>query len=178
MFNRTKYCLNFSEIGKKDIPVAGGKGANLGEMYNAGFPVPPGFVISSKAYFDFIDKTSLREKIKTETRALDISNSLNLERAATNIRTAMLAAKMPVDIENQIKDFYIKLSGNKDRFVAVRSSATAEDLPDASFAGQQESYLNVLGWRDVVTKVQHCWASLFSARAIFYRQEKGTTILK
>ncbi|PIS22995.1 phosphoenolpyruvate synthase [candidate division WWE3 bacterium CG08_land_8_20_14_0_20_40_13] len=173
MFNRTKYCLNFSEIGKKDIPVAGGKGANLGEMYNAGFPVPPGFVISSKAYFDFIDKTSLREKIKTETRALDISNSLNLERAATNIRTAMLAAKMPVDIENQIKDFYIKLSGNKDRFVAVRSSATAEDLPDASFAGQQESYLNVLGWRDVVTKVQHCWASLFSARAIFYRQEKG-----
>ena len=65
MFNRTKYCLNFSEIGKKDIPVAGGKGANLGEMYNAGFPVPPGFVISSKAYFDFIDKTSLREKIKS-----------------------------------------------------------------------------------------------------------------
>jgi len=173
MFNKPKYCLNFSEIGKKDIPIAGGKGANLGEMYNAGFPVPPGFVVSSKAYFDFLDKSSLREKIKTETKNLNIQNTDSLEKSAKNIQVAIMEAKIPKEIETQIKDSYIKLSGNKDRFVAVRSSATAEDLPDASFAGQQESYLNVLGWKAVVSKVQHCWASLFSARAIFYRQEQG-----
>jgi len=173
MFGKQKFTLEFSKISKKDIPLAGGKGANLGEMYNAGFPVPPGFVVTSTAYYHFLDKTSLREKIKTETKALDISNSHALETCATNIKTAILKARMPSEIEKQIKDSYIKLSGNKDRFVAVRSSATAEDLPDASFAGQQESYLNVLGWEDVVARVQDCWASLFSARAIFYRQEQG-----
>lgn len=169
MINKTAHVLWFKEIHKEDIPVCGGKGANLGEMINANIPVPNGFVVTATAYFDFVNSTSLKRKLETELNNLDINDSQTLQKVAENIQTAIMAAEMPEDLIKQIKTYYHELCGESDRYVAVRSSATAEDLPDASFAGQQETYLNIKGWQDVVKKVQECWASLFGARAIFYR---------
>jgi pyruvate, water dikinase len=171
MKKSTAPILWFEQVGKKDIPLVGGKGANLGEMYKNGIPVPNGFCVTAHAYYEFVKKTSLKQKMLTELTGLDISDSKKLIQASKNIKTAILAAKMPEDLAKQIKKTYHELSGNSDKPVAVRSSATAEDLPDASFAGQQETYLNVVGYEDVVKHVQKCWASLFEARAIFYRTE-------
>lgn len=173
MNKKTAHVLWFNQVRKTDIPLVGGKGANLGEMVHAKIPVPDGFIVSAKAYYDFIKLTSLKQKIVTELTGLDVNDSKKLQQASKNIKTAILAAKMPEDIAEEIKEAYHKLSGTKDRLVAVRSSATAEDLPDASFAGQQETYLNVKGFKDVVKHVQKCWASLFESRAIFYRTDKG-----
>ncbi|MEK7595168.1 MAG: phosphoenolpyruvate synthase [Patescibacteria group bacterium] len=170
--------LWFKEIRKKDIPTAGGKGANLGEMYSNSVPVPNGFVITAQAYFDFIEATSLRNKILTELSGLEISNSKALIDASDKIKTAILAAEMPSSLKDEIKNYYHELCGEFDREVAVRSSATAEDLPDASFAGQQETYLNIIGYEEVVKAVQRCWASLFESRAIFYRTDKGYNHMK
>ncbi len=167
-----KTILWFDEVSKRDIPLVGGKGANLGEMINIGIPVPPGFLVTAAAYFDFIKKSSLKAKLKTELKNLDVHNPKKLKRASQRIRSAILAAKMPKQTAEEIKEAYLKLSGTHDERVAVRSSATAEDLPDASFAGQQQTFLNTLGTKDVVKAVQKCWASLFTARAIFYREEK------
>ncbi len=166
-----KTILWFEEIFKKDIPLVGGKGANLGEMFNSGIPVPPGFVVSAAAYFDFVKKTSLKAKLETELKGLDVHDSKKLRRASQRIQSAILAAKMPDKTAAEIGEAYQKLSGTHDEPVAVRSSATAEDLPEASFAGQQQTFLNTLGANEVVKAVQKCWASLFTARAIFYRQE-------
>ncbi len=173
MNKQTAQILRFDQVGKTDIPLVGGKGANLGEMINAGIPVPDGFIVTAKAYYDFLDLTSLRQKILTELTGLDMNDSKKLQEASKNIQTAILAADMPDELAGQIKEAYHNLCGEHDRYVAVRSSATAEDLPDASFAGQQDTYLNVSGWQDVVKHVQMCWASLFTSRAIFYRTEKG-----
>jgi pyruvate,water dikinase len=161
-----------------DIPLVGGKGANLGEMFTADIPVPDGFVVTSKAYYDFLKKTSLKKKILTELSGLDVNKSKDLMAASEKIKTAILSAEMPKDLAADIKKAYHTLCGENDRFVAVRSSATAEDLPDASFAGQQETYLNVKGFDDVVKHVQMCWASLFESRAIFYRTDKGFNHMK
>lgn len=161
-----------------DIPLVGGKGANLGEMFTADIPVPDGFVVTSKAYYDFLKKTSLKKKILTELSGLDVNKSKDLMAASEKIKTAILSAEMPKDLAAEIKKAYHTLCGENDRFVAVRSSATAEDLPDASFAGQQETYLNVKGFEDVVKHVQMCWASLFESRAIFYRTDKGFNHMK
>jgi pyruvate,water dikinase len=178
MNKKTAHLLWFKEIHKTDIPLVGGKGANLGEMVNAGIPVPYGFVVTAQAYYDFLATTSLKNKIMTELHDLDVNDSKKLQQVSKNIETAIRAANMPDELEEQIKQYYIELCGNKDRYVAVRSSATAEDLPDASFAGQQETYLNILGWKDVIRKVQDCWASLFEARAIFYRETNHYSHLK
>jgi pyruvate, water dikinase len=178
MNKQTAHVLWFKNIHKADIPLVGGKGANLGEMVNADIPVPNGFVVTAKAYYGFLNGTSLRKKILTELDDLDVENNVKLEKASKNIMTAILAAEMPEDLAQQIKEYYQELCGNEDAYVAVRSSATAEDLPDASFAGQQETYLNVKGWKDVVKNVQKCWASLFGARAIFYRQTNKFSHLK
>jgi len=167
-----KNILWFKEITKNDTPLAGGKGANLGEMFHLNIPVPNGFVVTSYAYYKFLDESSLRQKIKTELGKLDVSDSQKLQRASKNIQTAILRAKMSKNLRDAIKFYYHNLCGQTDKPVAVRSSATAEDLPDASFAGQQETFLNMVGYKDVVKAVQKCWASLFEARAIFYRQEK------
>ncbi|OGC79395.1 phosphoenolpyruvate synthase [candidate division WWE3 bacterium RIFOXYD1_FULL_43_17] len=169
MNKNTAQILWFKEVGKKDIGLVGGKGANLGEMVNAKIPVPDGFVVTAGAYFDFINSGSLKEKIMHELSGLDVDDSKKLQEASRKIKIAIIAADMPGDLSLKIKEYYHKLCGENDRYVAVRSSATAEDLPDASFAGQQETYLNIKGWSDVVKKVQECWASLFEARAIFYR---------
>lgn len=178
MNKSTAHILWFDEITKNDVLIAGGKGANLGEMINAGIPVPNGFVVTSKAYFDFLESTSLRQKILTELSGLDHNDSEKLFEASKRIKTAIMEAELPKDLANQIKHYYHQLSGDTDKLVAVRSSATAEDLPEASFAGQQETYLNVKGWREVVKSVQKCWASLFESRAIFYRSEKGFSHFK
>lgn len=170
--------LWFKEIGKNDIALVGGKGANLGEMYNLGIPVPNGFCVTAQAYFDFIQKTSLKQKIETELSGLNLEDSKKLLAAAEKIKKAILAAKMPEETAKLIKKAYVELSGTHDQKVAVRSSATAEDLPDASFAGQQATFLNIEGSKDVVETVQKCWASLFEPRAIFYRADKGFDHLK
>ena len=167
-----KTILWFEEITKNDIALTGGKGANLGEMSHLDIPVPNGFVVTSNAYYKFLDASSLRQKIKTELNKLDVKDSKKLEKASKNIQTAILRAKMSSELEKEIKLFYHTLCGQADKPVAVRSSATAEDLPDASFAGQQETFLNRVGYKEVTVAVQKCWASLFEARAIFYRQEK------
>ncbi len=166
------YILYFKDISKKDIGKVGGKGANLGEMYNHNFPVPPGFVVTAQAYFHFLEKTALHNKIATTLKDLDSHNANQLQKASQAIKTAILRAKMPTEIATEIKTAYEKISGNTDIKVAVRSSATAEDLPDASFAGQQATFLDITGKNNVVEAVQQCWASLFEARAIFYRDEQ------
>lgn len=178
MNKSTAHILWFKEIDKNDIKYVGGKGANLGEMFQAKIPVPDGFVVTAKAYFDFLKTTSLRQKILTELSGLDTNDSKALMQASKNIKAAILSAKMPEDLAIEIKDAYHKLSGEHDHLVAVRSSATAEDLPDASFAGQQETFLNIKGFEDVVKHVQKCWASLFESRAIFYRTDQGFDHMK
>lgn len=178
MMKNTAHILWFKDVRKTDVALAGGKGANLGEMYHAQIPVPNGFVITSKAYYDFLKNTSIKEKIMTELSNLDVEHTEKLQRASENIKTAILAAEMPPDLISQIRDYYHELCGEFDRLVAVRSSATAEDLPDASFAGQQETYLNIKGWKSVAKHVQMCWASLFEARAIYYRTQNKYSHLK
>ncbi|MFC1700210.1 phosphoenolpyruvate synthase [Patescibacteria group bacterium] len=178
MSKKSAHILRFKDIRKYDIPLVGGKGANLGEMINAKIPVPDGFIVTAKAYYDFIKSTSLKTKILTELQGLDYEDSKKLQTAAKRIRTAILAAKMPDALAEEIKDAYHKLSGENDKYVAVRSSATAEDLPEASFAGQQDTYLNVKGYKDVVKHVQKCWSSLFTARATYYRTTNKFSHLK
>lgn len=174
-FNRLsmKNILWFSEIRKEDIPSVGGKGANLGELTSFEIPVPPGFVVSSKAYFDFLKFGSLGQKISHELKGLSVKDSDKLMAASHKIKTAILSSDIPQELKNEIKEAYHRLSGTHDALVAVRSSATAEDLPNASFAGQQETYLNIKGADEVVESVRMCWASLFEPRAIFYRSDRG-----
>ena len=174
----SKIILWFEEITKDDLPLAGGKGANLGELVHAGIPVPPGFVVSSTAYRRFIKETGLLDKINEMLRGIDPNNVTELERRAEEIKKLILETPMPKDIEEEIRKAYRELAKRvgvePDKLrVAVRSSATAEDLPDASFAGQQDTYLNVIGEDSVVEHVKKCWASLFNARAIAYRVSKG-----
>ena len=164
----------FSELGKEDVGIAGGKGANLGEMTQAGLPVPPGFVLIADAYFEFIKSAGLEEEIKKILKRTNVYNADELQRASGEIKQLILNAKMPKEIEKELRNAYKTLRGKEKEFlVAVRSSATAEDLPEASFAGQQETYLNIDDEDDVVEAVQKCWASLYGARAIFYREEQG-----
>jgi len=165
-----KVVVWFNEVTKKDIPLVGGKGANLGEMTNAGIPVPTGFIVTAATYFDFIEKSGLTDKIRTLLEPLNVHDSKQLQGIAAKVQELITDADMPPEIAVEIEQAYIKMGKG---LVAVRSSATAEDLPEASFAGQQATFLNVQGEKEVVTAVQECWASLFGARAIFYRQEQG-----
>ena len=160
----------FGEVTKKDISIVGGKGANLGEMTNARIPVPPGFIVTANAYFDFIKSAKLDGKVRNLLNSLDPNDSKQLQETANEIKQLILNAAMPPKLANEIQKAYIKLGKG---LVAVRSSATAEDLPEASFAGQQSTFLNVQGEENVVAAVQGCWASLFEPRAIFYRQQHG-----
>ncbi|BES81346.1 phosphoenolpyruvate synthase [Pyrodictium abyssi] len=160
----------------KDVELAGGKGANLGELVTAGVPVPPGFVVTTEAYWRFMKETGLWEKISDLLKNLDVNDTKALEETSRKIREIILSAEVPDEIASAIKNSYIELAkrvGVDEPLVAVRSSASAEDLPEASFAGQQDTYLNVKGADAVVEKVKACWASLFTARAIFYRTQQG-----
>jgi pyruvate,water dikinase len=159
----------FAEIGKDDVAKVGGKGANLGEMTRAHFPVPPGFIVSASAYAEFLNYNKLVPPIRLLLSDVTGKDSKKLEEVSRKIKSKILAAKMPTVLELEIKKAYRKLSGVGDKFVAVRSSATAEDLPQASFAGQQATFLNQRGEAQVIEAVKKCYASLFEPRAIFYR---------
>ncbi len=165
-----KVIVWFNEVTKKDIPLVGGKGANLGEMTNAGIPVPQGFIVTAATYFDFIEKAGLSGKIKELLNPVNVHDSKQLQEVAAEVQKVVENAAMPPETASVIEQAYVKMGKG---LVAVRSSGTAEDLPEASFAGQQATFLNVQGEKDVVRAVQDCWASLFGARAIFYRQEQG-----
>lgn len=174
----------FKELSKESTPIAGGKGANLGEMTSAGFPVPPGFVVSADAYFEFLKTNNLYDVIARYTGNLDVRDNLALNAAGSAIRQAILQARMPQDLEADMTRAYNRLCGvdlpaeSQEVYVAVRSSATSEDGAEASFAGQNETYLNVKGSSALSQAVKKCWASLFGARSIYYRQEQGFDHLK
>ncbi|WP_456418620.1 PEP/pyruvate-binding domain-containing protein, partial [Methanocaldococcus infernus] len=171
-----KFIAWLDEVTNKDIGLVGGKGASLGEMWNAKLPVPPAFIVTSEAYRYFIKETGLMDKIKEILKDLDINDTKKLEEASKKIRELIESKEMPDELKIAIVEAYNKLGelvGEEEPEVAIRSSATAEDLPDASFAGQQETYLNIRGADNVVKYVKKCFSSLFTPRAIFYREEKG-----
>ncbi len=167
--------LWLNEITKDDIALAGGKGANLGELLRNEIPVPNGFVIDSRTFIEFMEVTGLKYQVTDMLRGLDVEDTNALQETSRKIRELIENTKIPEDIEKEIREAYRKLceEEGEEVFVAVRSSATAEDLPDASFAGQQETYLNVRGEDEVVEKVRKCWSSLYTPRAIYYRVQKG-----
>lgn len=180
-----------SELSKKDIPLAGGKGANLGEMYNSGFPVPQAFVVTTNAYQYFLDKTGIEKQIGQILSKIDVNDTELLNAKATEIRELVINSEMPDDLETEILEAYdnfnVDLSEMKSSpsalailktsresvFVSVRSSATAEDLAGASFAGQQDSFVNIKGNDQLIEHVKRVFASSFTSRAIFYRLTKG-----
>ncbi len=164
--------LWLEEIRKEDIPSVGGKGASLGEMASIGLPVPKAFVVTAQAFRRFLVETGIEKKLFASYQNLDVENNEALEKAAAGAKSMVLKAKMPAILKDEIRKAYKKMSA-EDLIVAVRSSATAEDLPDASFAGQQETYLNIKGESALLTAVQMCWASLYGARAIYYRAKQG-----
>jgi pyruvate,water dikinase len=166
----TRSVVWFREVGRDDLGIVGGKGANLGELTRAEIPVPPGFVVTADTYFRFIQLHGLEAVIKAELFNLDVHDSRALNDRAERIKRRIIDAPMPRHIASEIREAYAELG---EGAVAVRSSATAEDLPEASFAGQQSTFLNVVGGDNVVRAVQACWASLFEGRAIFYREEAG-----
>jgi len=160
---------DFKKISKSDISIAGGKGASLGEMTQAGIPVPPGFVVLSSAFEKFLENSDLNVEIDSILHAVNHKEMSTVENASEKIKDLILKAKMPQDIKEEIKEEFKKL---KAQFVAVRSSATAEDSSSAAWAGQLDSFLNTTE-KTLLANVQKCWASLFTPRAIFYRFEKG-----
>lgn len=171
-----KFIAWLDELSNKDVDIAGGKGASLGEMWNAGLPVPPAFVVTADAYRHFIKETGLMDKIREILSGLDVNDTDALTNASKKIRKLIEEAEMPEDLRLAIIEAYNKLCemcGEDEVTVAVRSSATAEDLPEASFAGQQDTYLNIKGAENVVKYVQKCFSSLFTPRAIFYREQQG-----
>ena len=162
------------EVGKNDLSIVGGKGASLGEMINIGVPVPGGFAVTAQAFRDFVNKAGIAKDL-FEALNVDVNEETELHKAEKTAKKLIMDAKVPKDIEQAIKSRYEELCKREGEqvFVAVRSSATAEDLPDASFAGQQDTFLNMRGSEDVFEAVRKCWASLYGARAIFYRVEQG-----
>ena len=170
------YVVKFEDLGKSDIGIAGGKGANLGELTQAGIPVPPGFVVTAETYGKFMEDAGINGKVLDILSKTDINNTKELQAAAEEIKSIIIETPVPEDMSTLIIEAYNQLCqrvDDDDTDVAIRSSATAEDLPDASFAGQQDTFLHVSGSEDVIDYIRKCWASLFEARAIFYREENG-----
>ncbi|WP_276906389.1 phosphoenolpyruvate synthase [Peptoniphilus duerdenii] len=170
-----KYIKFFNEIKKDDLPVVGGKGANLGEMTGNGLPVPPGFCVTAGAYKDFIHYAELDEVITFLIESLNVDDVEQLNDVSKEIRQKIMEAPILPELEEEIKKSYLDFSKSinmTDPEVAVRSSATAEDLPDASFAGQQDTYLHIRGEKELVNHVKMCWASLWTGRAIYYREKQ------
>ncbi len=163
----------FSEVDKSDVDYVGGKGANLGEMHKIGAPIPDGFIVTSQAYFKSIKESGSLDRIRGILYNLDVENPTLLEDKAKACQEEIKKISISSELEKDLYKYYKKLSGSNQAHVAVRSSATAEDLPDASFAGQQATFLNVRGEKDLKEALLACWASLFEARAIFYRVQKN-----
>jgi pyruvate,water dikinase len=166
-----KQCVWFQELSRHDVPIAGGKGANLGDMVQAGLPVPPGFVVTAPAYRELIECSGLDNQIMEALDGLDRHDSTQLQQAEHQIRSLFLDCFIPDELCQSIVEAY-RAMGN-DVPVAVRSSATAEDLAGASFAGQQETFLNVAGEQALLTAARRCFSSLFTSQAIFYRRQRG-----
>lgn len=186
---KEKDILWLTQITKEDTLLVGGKGANLGEMVRAGFPVPPGFVVAAGAYQDFLTTNGLDKKIKDLLKDLDVANPEHLQKTSNTIKHLINSTPMPSELASEIISGYLKLNrelsrnlprlsrllahlGKDNIAVAVRSSATAEDSKTASFAGQNETYLNVRGEANLIEAIRHCWASLFDGRSIFYREQQ------
>lgn len=179
------YIKDFAQVGRGDVGMAGGKGANLGELLQAGFPVPPGFVLTTAAYADFVEANGIAPRI-LELAALPAgAQGTDYDAASQRIRALFTGGVMPEEIARELREAYSGLSrrsaaqidggdgdAGADASVAVRSSATAEDLASASFAGQQDTYLNVQGPDAVTAAVIDCWASLWTARAMAYRSRE------
>lgn len=179
MNKKNKFILRFREIRNTDVEIVGGKNASLGEMYSLltkkGVNIPNGFATTAYAYQYFLEKAGIKKEIKRILSDLDVNDIDNLQKRGRQVRKLILSYDLPVELEQEIIKYYHELSrefktANVD--VAVRSSATAEDLPDASFAGQQETYLNIKGEKELLLAVKKCIASLFTDRAIAYRAEK------
>lgn len=194
-----KQIVWFDEVDKHDVGLVGGKGANLGEMVQAGFPIPYGFIVTSNAYFQFVKENDLEQQFKHYLSILNFENPKELQQAAKGMQQLILDAKISSALVERIIDYYDYLPTKEAKIlhkhkrnailekikstysqplVAIRSSATAEDLPNASFAGQQETYLNVKGENNLIKKIQECWASLFTERALYYRYQQGFDHLK
>lgn len=185
MVKENKFLLWFEELERGDVAIVGGKSSSLGEMTSkTDVPVPYGFATTAKAYRYFLESTGLKDELQSMLTGLNVDDPEKLHEVCSKIRKSFIEKKMPEDLEKEIKDAYFELSKRIHKecpdladgelpFVAVRSSATAEDLPDASFAGQQDTYLNVIGADLVVQKVKECYASCFTDRATYYREKKG-----
>ena len=171
------YIQWFEDLDGDDVELVGGKGANLGEMTNAGIPVPSGFCVTADAYEVFVNETGIQDKIMELIGDVeDYEDSDKLNDTAKKIRNLIKSTEMPDDIRDEIVNAYEEMNeryGKDDVYTAVRSSATAEDLPDASFAGQQETYLDISGVDSLLDSVQKCWASLWTTRATYYRERQG-----
>lgn len=180
----------FSELNKDSGKVAGGKGANLAEIYNLGVPVPPGFVVTAQAYDYFIKKAGLNQKIKELLERIDYEDTEQLNEITKEIRDSIIKSEIPKDLRDEILESYSYLStgdleevkgsalsilknASEPIFVAVRSSATTEDLAEASFAGQQDTFVNIKGNENLLTAIKKCMASLFTPRATYYRNKQG-----
>ena len=166
----SEFILNFDVIDSADHARVGGKCASLGEMTQAGVAVPPGFAVTTEAYLAMLDNHGLRAEIERHLEGLDPEDLDAVDRAAQAIRIRIGSHKMPDAVDKAIREAYAAMG--PDTAVAVRSSATAEDLPDASFAGQQDTYLWVKGADNVISHVRDCWASLYTARAVAYRENQ------
>ncbi len=164
-----EFVKSFSDLSKNDSEIAGGKGASLGEMTKLGISVPPGFVILAKAFEKFVKENNLAHYIEYKLHSVNNKDIRTVEDASEKINAMIIGAKIPKDIEFQIKNRFKELNS---KFVAVRSSATSEDSTSASWAGQLESFLNTTE-ENLFENIKNCWASLFTPRAIFYRFEKG-----
>jgi pyruvate,water dikinase len=164
----------FEDLSREDVDYAGGKGANLGEMTAAGLPVPPGFVVGAASYALFCDAGRLRDRIEEQLSSVDVDDTAELDRATKEVRVMVEAEPIPDEIAKEIHERYATLAGTANNPpVAVRSSATAEDTEAASFAGMNETFLNVRGADEVVEAVRRCWSSLFGARTVYYRAKQG-----
>ena len=186
-----KYITWLSNLSKKDIGLAGGKGANLGEMWGSKFPVPQAFIVTTDAFNFFLKETKIKDEIIELLKKIDVDKTEDLSKKSEEIRDIIIRAKMPERLEKEILEAYDHLNISLDDlrsspgalailrssrdsvFVSVRSSATAEDLKDASFAGQQDSFLNVKGNPELIEKVKRVFASIFTSRSIYYRKKKG-----
>ncbi len=179
----------FSELNKDSGKIAGGKGANLAEIYNLNVPVPPGFVITAQAYDYFIESSGIKNKIKELLKKIDYENTSLLNEVTEEIRKSITNSDFPKEMEEDIIEAYESLgaedlslasgsaldilnNAHEPIFVAVRSSATTEDLAEASFAGQQDSFVNVKGYSELLINIRKCFASLFTSRATYYRNKR------
>lgn len=174
--SKYNYIKWFDEIGKGDVGIVGGKGANLGELTSFGLPVPPGFCVTASGYTKFIKYAELDEVVKLLMEAVDVEDVDELTNASKEIQTKIKEKEFDPELKEEILSAYREFSENiglKDPEVAVRSSATAEDLPDASFAGQQDTYLHISGEEELLSHIRDCFASLWTSRAIYYREKQN-----